>query len=63
MARFAHDFSQIPFHPKARTGALPAMQRKTSLDLPRDPYEKEADQVADAIMQMADGTPGKNPIH
>jgi hypothetical protein len=44
--RFAHNFSHIPLHAKAR----PAVQPKLTVNAPGDTYEREADQVADRVM-------------
>ena len=45
--RFAHDFSQVPIHPKARA----KIQPKLTISTPGDIYEQEADRVADEVMR------------
>ena len=46
--RFAHDFSQIPVHPKS-----PArVQAKLTVSSPGDIYEQEADRVSEQVMRM-----------
>ncbi|MDQ3775764.1 MAG: DUF4157 domain-containing protein [Pseudomonadota bacterium] len=46
--RFAHDFSQIPLHPKSPTN----VQAKLTVGPPGDIYEKEADYVSEQVMRM-----------
>ena len=46
--RFAHDFSQVPIHPKAPT----TIQQELTVSTPGDQYEREADRVADQVMRM-----------
>lgn len=43
-----HDFSQVPFYPRARTHIQP----KLTVGTPGDMYEQEADRVADQVMRM-----------
>lgn len=48
LPRFAHDFSQIPVHPKS-----PAyVQAKLRVSPPGDSHEQEADRVSDQVMRM-----------
>ena len=48
--RFGHDFSRLSVH---STG--PGMiQTKLKINKPGDPYEQEADRVADAVMRMSE---------
>ena len=46
--RFAHDFSQIPLHPKSPAN----VQAKLTVGPPGDMYEQEADRVSEQIMHM-----------
>ena len=46
--RFGHDFSKVSVH---STG-LGMIQAKLKINEPGDPYEQEADRVADAVMRM-----------
>lgn len=52
--RFAHDFTQIPVHPKTPV----KIQTKPTVDIPGDMYEQGADRIADQVMRM----PGPQPI-
>ncbi len=45
---FSHNFSQIPLHPKASAGIQP----KLVVSTPSDPYEREADRIAEQVMRM-----------
>ncbi|MFY9609525.1 MAG: DUF4157 domain-containing protein [Blastocatellia bacterium] len=45
---FAHDFSQIPLHPKSPAN----VQAKLTVDPPGDIYEQEADRVSEQITHM-----------
>ncbi len=49
-ACLAHDFSQIPLHPQART----KIQPKLMVSTPGDTYEQEADRVANQVMRMSE---------
>src|SRR5262245_7531247 len=41
----------------------PLIQRKATISSPGDPYEREADEVADKVMRMADPSPiGSAPV-
>jgi hypothetical protein len=51
--RFEHDFSQIPIHPPA-AGTI---QAKLAISSPGDAYEREADEVADKVVRMAESAP------
>ncbi len=44
--RFGHDFSRMSVHSKGM------IQAKLKINEPGDPYEQEADRVADAVMRM-----------
>lgn len=48
--RFGHDFSRVPIH--APTGEQ--LQTKLAINTPGDPYEQEAESVADQVMRMAE---------
>ena len=48
VARFAHDFSPIPVHPRS----LASIQGKLTVSSPGDIYEQEADRVAEQVMRM-----------
>jgi hypothetical protein len=62
--RFGHSFDQVPVHSDARAGMNPAWQgftmrspwvglrAKLAISVPDDPYEQEADAVADQVMQV-----------
>lgn len=52
-ARFAHDFSRIPVHPKSPANA----QTKLTVSTPGDIYEQEAERVSDQVMR----TPAPQP--
>jgi len=59
---WGHDFSKIPLYPKAR----PTIQPKLAVSTPGDPYEREADRVADAVVagdsfHISHGSPGVQP--
>jgi hypothetical protein len=47
----AHDFSSIPVH----SPTVHPIQTKLVVNTPGDKYEREADRVADEVMQMASG--------
>jgi hypothetical protein len=48
LPRFAHDFNQIPLHPK-----LPAnIQAKLTVGPPGDIYEQQADRISEQVMRM-----------
>lgn len=53
--RFGHDFSRIPIHPPA----APTIQTKLAISSPGDSYEREADEVADKVMRIAEPAPIK----
>ena len=60
--RFGHDFSRVSVHSRG------VIQTKLKINEPGDPYEQEADRVADAVMRMPE--PGvqrqaeeEKPIH
>jgi len=46
--RFGHDFNRVSVH-STRPGMI---QTKLEINKPGDPYEQEADRVADAVMRM-----------
>ena len=46
VARFGHDFSRIPVHPKVSA----EIQRRPTVNAPGDVYEQEADHVAERVM-------------
>ena len=48
VTRVAHDFSQIPVHPKSPA----SVQAKLTIGPPRDIYEQEADRVSEQVMSM-----------
>jgi hypothetical protein len=50
VTRFAHDFSQIPVHPKSPANA----QAKLRISPPGDIYEQEEDSVSEQVMRMPD---------
>src|SRR5258706_15912609 len=50
-SRIGYDFSRIPAHPRAAS-----IQRKTLINTPGDRSEREADDVADQVMRMAEAT-------
>ncbi len=50
--RFAYDFSRIPIYAKAHTREN--IPPKLRISQPNDPYEQEADRVADQVMCMPD---------
>jgi hypothetical protein len=53
VTRFDHDFSRIPVHPR-----VPAeIQTKPTVNAPGDVYEKEADHVAEEVMNTLDPAP------
>lgn len=54
-ARFAHDFSRIPVHPKSPI----KVQAKSAV--PGDAYEQEADRVSDRVMRMSTPQPRECP--
>ena len=49
-ARFAHDFSQIPIHPKSPAN----VQAELTVSPPGAIYEQEADRVSEQVMRMPD---------
>lgn len=51
--RFAHDFSQVPIVSKAPLG----LQAKLNISVPGDPYEQEADRIAEQVVNMLERTP------
>ena len=51
--RFAHGFSQIPLHAKART----MIQPKLTIDTAGDIFEQEADRVADQVIHLPEPKP------
>ena len=48
--RFAHDFSQIPLHPKSPANVM----EKLSIGRHGDVYEEEADRVSEQVIRMPD---------
>lgn len=48
VTRFAHDFSQIPIHPKS----LASIQAELPISSAGDVYEEEADRVSEQVMHM-----------
>jgi Domain of unknown function (DUF4157) len=48
MLRLAHDFSQIPAHPKSPA----SVQAKLTVGPPGDSYEQEADRVSERVLRM-----------
>ncbi|WP_437335446.1 eCIS core domain-containing protein [Sorangium sp. So ce394] len=45
----------------SRISVLPPIQRKATVSVPGDPYEREADEVADQVMRMAEPGPAGPP--
>jgi len=55
MSNAVHHFSEIPLHaPPVRPGITLPIQCKLTVNQPNDPYEQEADAVADKVMRMPD---------
>lgn len=62
--RFGHDNGQVPAHPAAAPSLQPVstrnpamaqpIQRKPTVSAPDDPFEREAEDVADRVMRMAE---------